>query len=54
MGLRSLFVAESLFITNTDEGTLPSNGTGGRQDEIAQRIKVGIENYFSSLGTPTP
>jgi N-acetylmuramoyl-L-alanine amidase len=47
-------MAESVFITNTDEGKLLSNGTGERQDQIAQRIKVGIENYFSSVGPPTP
>lgn len=46
-------MAESVFITNTDEGKLLSNGTGERQDQIAQRIRAGVENYFSNASTPT-
>jgi N-acetylmuramoyl-L-alanine amidase len=47
-------MAESVFITNTDEGKLLlPNSTGGRQDQIAQKIKTGVENYFSNKSTPT-
>jgi len=54
-------MAESVFITNTDEGKLlldedklllPS-GTEGRKDQIARRIKAGVEYYFVINSTPT-
>jgi hypothetical protein len=36
------------FGTNTDEGKLLSNGTGDRQQQIALRLKDGVQNYFTS------
>ena len=39
-------IAETVFITNDREGQLLSNGTGARQEQIAQALKVGIEEYL--------
>ncbi|CAN5741936.1 hypothetical protein BH18ACT11_BH18ACT11_24400 [soil metagenome] len=41
-------IAETVFITNDKEGQLLSNGTGVRQQQIAEALKVGIENYLST------
>ena len=39
-------IAETVFITNDREGQLLSDGTGTRQQQIAQALRVGIENYL--------
>jgi N-acetylmuramoyl-L-alanine amidase len=39
-------IAETVFITSTYEGDLLKNGGGTRQQQIAQALKVGLENYF--------
>src|SRR5919112_184521 len=36
-------IAETVFITNDTEGRLLSNGTGARQQQIAEALRVGIE-----------
>jgi N-acetylmuramoyl-L-alanine amidase len=41
-------IAETVFITNDREGQLLSNGTGTRQQQIAEALKVGIEGYLTS------
>src|SRR5215203_4442295 len=41
-------IAETVFITNDKEGQLLSNGTGGRQQQIAEALKVGIETYLTT------
>jgi N-acetylmuramoyl-L-alanine amidase len=41
-------IAETVFITSDGEGRLLSNGTGLRQQQIAQALKVGIEDYLST------
>jgi N-acetylmuramoyl-L-alanine amidase len=41
-------IAETVFITSDREGQLLSNGTGARQQQIAQALKVGIENYLTT------
>jgi N-acetylmuramoyl-L-alanine amidase len=41
-------IAETVFITSDREGQLLSNGTGTRQQQIAQALKVGIENYLTT------
>ena len=41
-------MAETVFITNDREGQLLSNGTGTRQQQIAQALRVGIENYLAT------
>jgi N-acetylmuramoyl-L-alanine amidase len=41
-------IAETVFITSDGEGRLLSNGTGVRQQQIAQALKVGIEDYLST------
>ena len=41
-------IAETVFITNDREAQLLSNGTGTRQEQIAERLKVGIESYLAS------
>ena len=41
-------IAETVFITNDREGQLLSNGTGTRQQQIAQALRVGIENYLAT------
>ena len=41
-------MAETVFITNDKEAQLLSNGTGTRQHQIAEALKVGIESYLST------
>src|SRR5215216_6614852 len=41
-------IAETVFITNDREGQLLSNGTGTRQQQIAQALRVGIEHYLAT------
>jgi len=41
-------IAETVFITSDREGQLLSNGTGARQQQIAQALRVGIENYLTT------
>jgi N-acetylmuramoyl-L-alanine amidase len=41
-------IAETVFITNDTEGRLLSDGTGARQQQIAEALKVGIENYLAT------
>ena len=41
-------IAETVFITNDKEGQLLSNGTGVRQQQIAEALKVGIETYLTT------
>jgi N-acetylmuramoyl-L-alanine amidase len=41
-------IAETVFITNDREAQLLSNGTGTRQQQIAEALKVGIEDYLTS------
>jgi N-acetylmuramoyl-L-alanine amidase len=40
-------IAETVFITNDSEGQLLSNGTGARQQQIAEALRVGIEDYLT-------
>ena len=39
-------IAETVFITNDKEGQLLSDGTGERQQQIAQALGTGIEGYL--------
>jgi N-acetylmuramoyl-L-alanine amidase len=39
-------IAETVFITNGIEGRLLSDGTGTRQQQIAEALKAGLESYF--------
>jgi N-acetylmuramoyl-L-alanine amidase len=39
-------IAETVFITSTYEGDLLKYGGGTRQQQIAQALKAGLENYF--------
>ncbi|WP_166397857.1 N-acetylmuramoyl-L-alanine amidase family protein [Rubrobacter marinus] len=39
-------IAETVFITSDAEGRLLSDGTGARQQQIAEALKTGIEGYF--------
>jgi N-acetylmuramoyl-L-alanine amidase len=41
-------IAETVFITSDREGQLLSNGTGARQQQIAQALRVGIEDYLAT------
>jgi N-acetylmuramoyl-L-alanine amidase len=41
-------IAETVFITSDGEGRLLSDGTGARQQQIAQALRTGIENYLST------
>jgi N-acetylmuramoyl-L-alanine amidase len=41
-------IAETVFITSDREGQLLSNGTGTRQQQIAQALRVGIEDYLTT------
>ncbi|MDQ2671411.1 MAG: N-acetylmuramoyl-L-alanine amidase [Actinomycetota bacterium] len=41
-------IAETVFITSDREGQLLSNGTGARQQQIAQALRVGIEEYLAT------
>ncbi len=39
-------IAETVFVTNRDEGRLLADGTGARQQHILETLKAGIEDYF--------
>src|SRR5215210_5654077 len=41
-------IAETVFITNDREGQLLSDGTGARQQQIAEALRVGIEDYLTA------
>jgi N-acetylmuramoyl-L-alanine amidase len=41
-------IAETVFITNKGEGELLSDGTGLRQQQIAEALRVGIEDYLTT------
>ena len=41
-------IAETVFITSDREGQLLSNGTGIRQQQIAEALRVGIEDYLTT------
>jgi N-acetylmuramoyl-L-alanine amidase len=41
-------IAETVFITNDEEGQLLSDGTGARQQQIAGALGTGIEDYLST------
>jgi N-acetylmuramoyl-L-alanine amidase len=41
-------IAETVFITNDREGQLLSDGTGMRQQQIAEALRVGIEDYLTT------
>lgn len=41
-------IAETVFITNDREGQLLSDGTGTRQQQIAEALEAGIENYLTT------
>ena len=44
----SATIAETVFITSDREGQLLSSGTGTRQQQIAQALRVGIEDYLTT------
>ena len=41
-------IAETVFITNNAEAALLSDGTGTRQQQIAEALEKGMENYLST------
>lgn len=41
-------IAETVFITSDGEGRLLSDGTGMRQQQIAEALQTGIENYLAT------
>jgi N-acetylmuramoyl-L-alanine amidase len=41
-------IAETVFITSEAEGRLLSDGTGTRQQQIAEALKRGVENYLAT------
>lgn len=41
-------IAETVFITSDKEGRLLSDGTGTRQQQVAQALQAGIENYLAT------
>ena len=41
-------IAETVFISNDKEALLLSDGTGARQEQIAQALTTGIENYLTA------
>ena len=41
-------IAETVFITSDAEGRLLSDGTGARQQQIAEVSEKGIEDYLST------
>ena len=43
-------IAETVFVTNSNEATLLSDGTGARQQKIAEKLRQGIRKYL--VGTP--
>jgi N-acetylmuramoyl-L-alanine amidase len=44
----SATIAETVFITSNAEGRLLSGTTGARQQQIAEALRTGIENYLST------
>lgn len=47
-------IAETVFITNTNEYNLLTDGTGNRQQQIAQSLYQGVINWFANPITSTP
>lgn len=45
-------IAETVFITNSNEYNLLTDGTGNRQLQIAENLHQGLLNWFSSPPTP--
>ena len=43
-------IAETVFITNSNEAKLLANGTGARQQEIAAKLQQGVRKYL--VGSP--
>ena len=41
-------IVETVFITSNAEGKLLANGTGARQQQIAEKLEAGIETYLSA------
>ena len=41
-------IAETVFITSDKEGRLLSDGSGARQQQIAEVLKTGVETYLSA------
>ena len=41
-------IAETVFITSDKEGRLLSDGSGARQQQIAEALKTGVETYLSA------
>jgi N-acetylmuramoyl-L-alanine amidase len=41
-------IAETVFITSNREGRLLSDGTGARQQQIAEALRAGVEDYLST------
>jgi len=41
-------IAETVFITNEKEGQLLSDGTGARQQQIAEALETGIQKYLTT------
>jgi N-acetylmuramoyl-L-alanine amidase len=41
-------IAETVFITSNGEGELLSDDTGARQQQIAQALRVGVEDYLTT------
>jgi N-acetylmuramoyl-L-alanine amidase len=41
-------IAETVFITSEAEGRLLSDGTGARQQQIAEALEAGIEDYLAT------
>ncbi|CAN5911265.1 hypothetical protein BH23ACT11_BH23ACT11_30590 [soil metagenome] len=41
-------IAETVFITSDKEGRLLSDGTGVRQQQIAEALETGIQNYLAA------
>ena len=41
-------IAETVFITSEAEGRLLSDGTGARQQQIAETLEAGIEDYLAA------
>jgi len=41
-------IAETVFITSDAEGRLLSNGTGVRQQQIAEALELGVESYLAT------
>lgn len=46
-------IAETVFITNSNEYNLLTNGTGNRQRQIAQNLYQGLTNWFATTQTPS-